>query len=218
MRLPLLVAIILASAVSGCGSYLPLLSTPTTMSASVSGARAAATIISKYRAANGLGPVSLDERLNQAAEHQARAVAATGILSHGEFTSRMAQYGIRGYRAENSGSGLGFSRGCHCALEGLAKPQPEYTFAPGVPGRAGPRRNTRLWLGPLLGSRALRRTVRRRCRNPLPAIGRLNNVCFGFVLPKSPSYLRAVLPDAAFRRRSRMNATPAASWACKNAP
>ena len=105
MRLPLLLAIILASAVSGCGSYLPLLSTPTTMSASVSEARAAATIISKYRAANGLGPVSLDERLNQAAEHQARAVAATGILSHGEFTSRMAQYGIRGYRAENLAAG-----------------------------------------------------------------------------------------------------------------
>jgi uncharacterized protein YkwD len=105
MRLLLLPAIILASAVSGCGSYLPLLSTPTTMSASVSEARAAATIISKYRAENGLGPVSLDERLNQAAEHQARAVAATGILSHGEFTSRMAQYGIRGYRAENLAAG-----------------------------------------------------------------------------------------------------------------
>ena len=105
MRLPLLLAIILASAVSGCGSHLPLLSTPTTMSASVSEARTAATIISKYRAANGLGPVSLDERLNQAAEHQARAVAATGILSHGEFTSRMAQYGIRGYRAENLAAG-----------------------------------------------------------------------------------------------------------------
>ena len=105
MRLPLLVTIILASAVSGCGSYLPLLSTATTMNASVSEARTAATIISKYRAANGLGPVSLDERLNQAAEHQARAVAATGILSHGEFTSRMAQYGIRGYRAENLAAG-----------------------------------------------------------------------------------------------------------------
>ena len=105
MRLPLLFALILASAVSGCGSSLPLLSTPTTVSASVSEARAAATIISKYRAANGLGPVSLDERLNQAAEHQARAVAATGILSHGEFTSRMSQYGIRGYRAENLAAG-----------------------------------------------------------------------------------------------------------------
>ena len=218
MRLPLLVAIILASAVSGCGSYLPLLSTPTTMSASVSGARAAATIISKYRAANGLGPVSLDERLNQAAEHQARAVAATGILSHGEFTSRMAQYGIRGYRAENLAAGSDSVEDVIARWKASPSHNQNILFAPGVPGRAGPRRNTRLWLGPLLGSRALRRTVRRRCRNPLPAIGRLNNVCFGFVLPKSPSYLRAVLPDAASRRRSRMNATPAASWACKNAP
>ena len=166
MRLPLLLAIILASAVSGCGSYLPLLSTPTTMSASVSEARAAATIISKYRAANGLGPVSLDERLNQAAEHQARAVAATGILSHGEFTSSNGSIRHPRLSGRESGGGLGFSRGCHCALEGLAKPQPEYASAPGVPGRAGPRRNTRLWLGPLLGSRALRRTVTRRCRNP----------------------------------------------------
>ena len=47
----------------------------------------------------------MDERLNRAAEHQARAVAATGVLSHGEFTSRMAAYGIRGYRAENLAAG-----------------------------------------------------------------------------------------------------------------
>ena len=75
------------------------------MSASVSEATAAARLISQYRAAQGLGPVTMDPRLNKAAEHQARAVAATGILSHGEFTSRMASYGIRGYRAENLAAG-----------------------------------------------------------------------------------------------------------------
>jgi hypothetical protein len=96
MRLLLLPAIILASAVSGCGSYLPLLSTPTTMSASVSEARRRYNHLQVSRGERLGSPVSLDERLNQAAEHQARAVAATGILSHGEFTSRMAQYGIRG--------------------------------------------------------------------------------------------------------------------------
>ena len=73
--------------------------------ASTAEARAAATLISRYRAANGLGAVAVDPRLNRAAEHQARAVAVTGILSHGEFTSRMAAYGIRGYRAENLAAG-----------------------------------------------------------------------------------------------------------------
>jgi uncharacterized protein YkwD len=72
---------------------------------SASEARAAAAIISHYRASYGLGKVTVDDRLNQAAEYQARAVAATGILSHGEFTSRMASFEIRGYRAENLAAG-----------------------------------------------------------------------------------------------------------------
>jgi uncharacterized protein YkwD len=75
------------------------------MVASVSEAQRAARLISQYRATQGLGPVIVDARLNKAAEHQARAVAQTGILSHGEFTSRMAAYGIRGYRAENLAAG-----------------------------------------------------------------------------------------------------------------
>jgi uncharacterized protein YkwD len=73
--------------------------------ASLSDARSAARLITHYRAGYGLGAVMVDERLNRAAEHQARAVAATGILSHGEFTSRMAAYGIKGYRAENLAAG-----------------------------------------------------------------------------------------------------------------
>jgi uncharacterized protein YkwD len=75
------------------------------MSASVSEAQRAARLISQYRSTHGLSPVTVDARLNRAAEHQARAVAATGILSHGEFTSRMAAYGIKGYRAENLAAG-----------------------------------------------------------------------------------------------------------------
>lgn len=77
----------------------------TSMMASASEAQRAARLISQYRATHGLSAVTVDARLNRAAEHQARAVAATGILSHGEFTSRMAAYGIRGYRAENLAAG-----------------------------------------------------------------------------------------------------------------
>jgi uncharacterized protein YkwD len=91
---------------SGCSFEIsPLLNPPSSMKASSSEAETAARLISRYRAAHGLGPVAVSARLNSAAEHQARAVAATGILSHGEFTSRMAAYGIKGYRAENLAAG-----------------------------------------------------------------------------------------------------------------
>ncbi len=72
---------------------------------SVSEASAAAALISTYRAAHGLGPVVVDQRLNHAAQYQAGVVAATGQLSHGDFAGRMAQFGIRGQSAENLGAG-----------------------------------------------------------------------------------------------------------------
>jgi len=64
-------------------------------------ARAAGAIVSQYRTANGLSPVVVDPTLNGAAEVQARAVAQAGSLSHGEFASRMASFGINGVSAEN---------------------------------------------------------------------------------------------------------------------
>ncbi|HEX2137643.1 MAG TPA: CAP domain-containing protein [Microvirga sp.] len=73
--------------------------------AASSDAASAAALISAYRASYGLGPVSVDPRLNQAAQRQAGVVAATGQLSHGDFAGRMAQYGIRGQSAENLGAG-----------------------------------------------------------------------------------------------------------------
>lgn len=63
--------------------------------------RSAAVLVSEYRKANGLSPVVIDPTLNRAAEVQARAVAQAGRLSHGEFASRMATFGIRGAAAEN---------------------------------------------------------------------------------------------------------------------
>ena len=69
-------------------------------------AQAAAALISAYRAAHGLGPVRVDRALNGPAEHQARAVAQLGWLSHGDFAGRMAAFGIRGKAAENLSVGL----------------------------------------------------------------------------------------------------------------
>ena len=47
----------------------------------------------------------VDGRLNKAAEYQARAVAGAGQLSHGSFGSRMGEFGIKGYAAENLSAG-----------------------------------------------------------------------------------------------------------------
>ncbi|THD60060.1 MAG: CAP domain-containing protein [Bradyrhizobium sp.] len=64
--------------------------------------------ISAYRRAHGLSAVKLDSRLNEVALKQARAMAATGTVSHsaaGSFPSRVA--GLRKSRvAENIGAGF----------------------------------------------------------------------------------------------------------------
>ena len=106
MRCPRLLVLLLGSSLlAGCAGQDPLETASIDLVASVSEARTAAAIISQYRASHGLGPLTVDARLNRAAEHQARAVAVTGILSHGEFASRMAAFGIKGYRAENLAAG-----------------------------------------------------------------------------------------------------------------
>jgi uncharacterized protein YkwD len=78
---------------------------PAAIEARTTDADAAAAIISRYRAANGLGPVRTDARLTAAAEHQARAVAKAGALSHDGFEARMERFGIPGESAENLASG-----------------------------------------------------------------------------------------------------------------
>lgn len=65
----------------------------------------AAVLVSAYRRSKGLGPVVVDGRLNEAAAVQARAVAEAGSLSHGAFASRMTEFGIGGYSAENLSAG-----------------------------------------------------------------------------------------------------------------
>lgn len=71
----------------------------------VKDAKAGASLVSRYRTAKGLPPVVADATLNRAAEVQARAVAEAGALSHGQFASRMASFGIGGYSAENLEAG-----------------------------------------------------------------------------------------------------------------
>ena len=64
----------------------------------------AARQVSAYRRSHGLGPVSVDARLNEAAEEQARAVARAGRLSHGDFAGRMSRYDVAA-AAENLAMG-----------------------------------------------------------------------------------------------------------------
>jgi uncharacterized protein YkwD len=75
------------------------------VSTSTSDAATAAALISQYRAAHGLPPVSVDPSLTAAASAQARTVAEAGTLSHGRFAGRMDAFGIGGASAENLSAG-----------------------------------------------------------------------------------------------------------------
>lgn len=102
MRLVPLCAAVLALAGCTSSDRSPV---HTVAATSSNDAAAAASLISAYRVSMGLSPVAVDPRLNQAAAHQARVVAAAGRLSHGDFAQRMKQYGIAGYAAENLSAG-----------------------------------------------------------------------------------------------------------------
>lgn len=69
----------------------------------------AASMVSRIRAAYGLGPVRIDPALTRAAERQAQAMAAAGVLSHdvaGSFGARMNAAGLGQVpTAENVGAG-----------------------------------------------------------------------------------------------------------------
>lgn len=67
-----------------------------------------AQAITAYRAQHGLSPVSVDRPLMQAADQQARAIAAMDHLDHhaaGQFGKRMNRNGINGAAAENLQAG-----------------------------------------------------------------------------------------------------------------
>src|SRR4051812_46317316 len=102
----ILVLILVAAILAGCGG-------PAARYAAhevpVDAGRAAA-IISAYRVSRGLGPVTVDRRLNTVAAAQARANAEIGELSHdagGSFPVRLASFGAadRARAAENLAAG-----------------------------------------------------------------------------------------------------------------
>jgi uncharacterized protein YkwD len=95
----------LALALAGCSYDLAPTVSHDVTALSTNDAAEAAALISDYRVAHGLPAVGVDPRLNQAAEHQARAVAQAGQLSHGNFSGRMGQYGVGGSAAENLSAG-----------------------------------------------------------------------------------------------------------------
>jgi uncharacterized protein YkwD len=78
---------------------------PAAVEARATDVEAAAAIISRYRAAHGLGPVRTDAQLTAAAAHQASANAKAGEVDHGDFEDRMERFGIGGESAENLASG-----------------------------------------------------------------------------------------------------------------
>src|SRR5689334_1836864 len=69
----------------------------------------AAAMVTRLRAAYGLGPVRLDPALTRAAERQAQAMASANVLSHeigGSFGARMNAAGLGDViTAENVGVG-----------------------------------------------------------------------------------------------------------------
>ena len=106
MRIARIIALLAPTLLLGaCGTVDALRPVASVTGTSTGDAAQAAALISAYRAARGLGPVTADGQLNRAAEHQARAVAAAGPLSHGAFASRMSTYGIPGHAAENLTAG-----------------------------------------------------------------------------------------------------------------
>ena len=104
-RRALVTFLLAAPLLSACGSDIARRVPGAQVSTSTADASEAAALISRYRIARGLSPVSADARLNRAAEVQARAVAETGELSHGAFATRMASFGVGGVSAENLSAG-----------------------------------------------------------------------------------------------------------------
>lgn len=101
--------IVLCLALAACGGPAPLATRTAATSAVPLDPAAAAAAISRYRAAHGLRPVTVDSRLMLAAERQAQAVAQVGYLSHevgGTFSRRLAWAGHGGlHAAENLSAG-----------------------------------------------------------------------------------------------------------------
>ena len=100
-----LACVVVAPLLASCSTDLAKRVPSNQVATSTGEAGEAAALISRYRVAQGLSPVTADPRLSKAAEVQARAVAEAGELSHGAFATRMASLGIGGASAENLTAG-----------------------------------------------------------------------------------------------------------------
>lgn len=107
----LAVACVLGLPLAGCGSPFSFDAAGANGKVGSVNGTSVAAAVSQYRASRGLGPVVVDSNLTKMAEHQAKAVARAGTLSHsvdGEFKTRLASFGVGpGYAAENLSAGQG---------------------------------------------------------------------------------------------------------------
>lgn len=114
---------------------------------SSSDAARAAAIVSQIRMRNGQNAVSIDPRMNAAAEYQARACSRLGQLSHGDFAGRVRQFGLRGAAAENLAYGTNDVAGAIAQWQG-SSPHLRNLLMPGATrmgiGRADAG-STRYW-------------------------------------------------------------------------
>lgn len=102
---PALLALLAALALTGCsGSSSRQPASPISVDVGRT-----ASLVSAYRAANGLGPVRVESRLNDAAESHARLMGQRDKMSHslgGSLPKRIAAVGYDwGAAAENLGAG-----------------------------------------------------------------------------------------------------------------
>jgi len=98
-----------ACAVGGDGATQPSLYRSMATASAELDAGAAASMITGYRANNGLGAVALDPTLMQLAQEQSQAMARRNMFDHaaaGEFSKRLARAGLdAGMAVENIGAG-----------------------------------------------------------------------------------------------------------------
>ena len=105
MRLRFLAALPLLCLAQCAGDELVQTVPADKVTVSTKDADEAATLISAYRKSHGLGAVVADRQLDDAAVYQAKAVAGAGKLSHGAFASRMVDFKVPGFAAENLSAG-----------------------------------------------------------------------------------------------------------------
>ena len=73
-----------------------------------SGERSVLAEMNRVRAQHGLAPLRFDRSLQRAARAHTRSMVSRNFFAHGDFASRMRQFGIRApYMAENLAWGSG---------------------------------------------------------------------------------------------------------------